>query len=115
MTAPVPGQPPAKSHVVAMLLAFFLGGIGGADFYLGHVKIAIYKIVALVVGYAFIFIGGIMGINVETGQPNMAGVVISGLGMLILFAVSIWVFVTLIMVILRKGMYGTDSNGQPLV
>ncbi len=36
------------------------------------------------------------------------------LGSLLLFAVGIWALVTFIQVLIKKGMYATDANGQPL-
>jgi TM2 domain-containing membrane protein YozV len=37
-----------KSKLVALLLAFFLGGFGGHDFYLGYTKNAVIKIILTV-------------------------------------------------------------------
>ena len=43
LTGPASGEP--KSKLAAVLLAFFLGGIGIHDFYLGYTKYGIIKIV----------------------------------------------------------------------
>lgn len=43
-----PASGEAKSKLVAVLLAFFLGGIGIHDFYLGYTKYGIIKIVLTV-------------------------------------------------------------------
>ena len=36
------------------------------------------------------------------------------IGTLVLLALGIWVLVTFIQILVRKGRYATDANGQPL-
>ena len=85
------GEP--KSWIAAALLAFFLGGFGVHNFYLGYTKRGIGQIVLCVlavltawflVGYLF------MGV------------------------LCIWVFVEFVMILARAGSYKTDVHGMPL-
>lgn len=75
----------AKNKLVAALLAFFVGGLGIHNFYLGHKKKAIIQLLLTVVG-SLIIIG-----------PVIAG---------------IWAFVDFIMILLGKIQ---DADGNDLV
>ena len=75
-----------KSYIAAALLAFFLGGFGAHNFYLGYTRKAV---IQLVMGLMTIFTFGLSGI-----------------------AVGIWAFVEFIL--LLTGSISTDGDGRPL-
>lgn len=89
---PYPGYK-QKSMLVAALVAFFLGAFGVHNFYLGNKHKGIAQLVTLVMGYATAII--LIGIPV-------------------LLALHLWVFVEFILILTRSGGYGTDNNGVPL-
>ena len=115
MSYPSVPSTPAKSKTVAALLAFFLGGFGAPDFYLGYKKVGIIKLVLWALGMILYMPG-----YASYVQSLMAGDLSAGPGFmmilcsLLLFAVGIWALVTFIQVLIKKGMYATDANGQPL-
>lgn len=74
----------SKNKIVAALLAFFLGGLGIHNFYLGYKKKAIIQLVLSLVG-SLIIIGPII--------------------------VGIWAFVEFIMILIGKI---DDAEGNPL-
>ena len=80
-TAPVVSS---KNKIVAALLAFFLGGLGIHNFYLGYTKKAIIQLVLCLAG-SLIVIGP--------------------------FIVGVWAFVEFIMILLGKI---DDAEGKPL-
>lgn len=86
-TAPVVSE---KKKIVAALLAFFLGGLGIHNFYLGHKKKAIIQLVLYIVGWATAAIG---------------------IGVVFTAAVGIWAFVEFIMILIGKI---DDADGKPL-
>lgn len=90
----VPAGYQPKSYVAAALLAFFLGGLGVHNFYLGYTTRAIWQLVLYLVGIVLSF--------VLVGLPIIIGV-------------GIWAFVEFILILLRSGSYGHDANGVPLV
>lgn len=98
--APVQG----KSRVTVGLLNLFLGGVGAGDFYLGHTQMGIYKIIALVVSYGLMVVGGLA-----------ESVVIGLLGYVLLVAYSFFVFACMIMSFMGKWIYAADSKGVPTV
>lgn len=115
MSMQPPSNPAAKSFVAALLLAFFLGSVGGPDFYLGHMKTGIYKIVLCAVGFILYMIGGVSAAVGATAEgPSGFGIFLIALGGLVLFAAGIWALVTLIQIAMRKGLYATDAQGIPL-
>jgi TM2 domain-containing membrane protein YozV len=75
-----------KSYIAAALLAFFLGGFGAHNFYLGYTRKAV---IQLVMGLMTIFTFGLSGI-----------------------AVGIWAFVEFILIL--TGSISTDGDGRPL-
>ncbi|MDK4228241.1 TM2 domain-containing protein [Corynebacterium pseudodiphtheriticum] len=89
---PYPGYK-QKSMLLSALLAFFLGTLGVHNFYLGNKQKGIIQLVMLVMGYATAII--LIGIPV-------------------LLALYLWVFVEFILILTRSGGYGTDNNGVPL-
>lgn len=89
---PYPGYK-QKSMLLSALLAFFLGTLGVHNFYLGNKQKGIIQLVMLVMGYATAII--LIGIPV-------------------LLALHLWVFVEFILILTRSGGYGTDNNGVPL-
>lgn len=80
-----------KKKIVAALLAFFLGGLGIHNFYLGHKKKAIIQLALYLVGCVLTFLLGI--------------------GAILCSAVGIWAFVEFIMILIGK--IG-DAEGKPL-
>lgn len=115
MSYPSVPSTPAKSKTVAALLAFFLGGFGAPDFYLGYKKVGIIKLVVWAVGMILYMPG-----YASYVQSLMAGDLSAGpgfmmiLGSLLLMVVGVWALVTFIQVLIKKGRYATDANGQPL-
>lgn len=83
----------SKSKVVAAVLAFFLGGTGIHNFYLGNVGRGIIQLLMLLVGSLL---------------------AIFGIGFLLLVPLSIWVIIEFIMILVGSGSYGRDSHGLPL-
>nr|WP_076389377.1 TM2 domain-containing protein [Vaginimicrobium propionicum] len=83
----------SKSKVVAAVLAFFLGGTGIHNFYLGNVGRGIIQLLMLVVGSLLS---------------------IFGIGFLLLAPLGIWVIIEFIMILVGSGNYGRDSRGVPL-
>lgn len=68
-----------KSKTIALLLAFFLGGYGIHQFYLGNKKIAITQLVLTILGYLTVVIG---------------------IGIALILAVGVWAIVDMIRIIL---------------
>lgn len=92
-SAPYHGvQPKPKSRLVALLLCLFLGSFGVHNFYYGQTKVGINKLILLAVGTVLtvIFIGAFL-----------------------LMALSIWVFIDLILIAVGGGYMATDSDGVP--
>gem|GEM_PF-145435 len=90
--APMGYQP--KSYAGAALLAFFLGGLGVHNFYLGYTGKGVAQLIITILGFVTTIIG---------------------VGFLLLLAVWIWAFIEFILILCRSGSYGYDSNGVPLV
>ncbi|MCG7254329.1 MULTISPECIES: TM2 domain-containing protein [Corynebacterium] len=96
--APVGGPQPGvygepKSWVVAALLAFFLGGLGVHNFYLGYTTRGIVQIVLNGLGWltVWFFVGFFLWV-----------------------VLAIWVLVEFVMILARAGSYKTDVRGMPL-
>ncbi|MEJ6020201.1 TM2 domain-containing protein [Corynebacterium sp. H113] len=91
----MPGGPMMsdKSKIVAALLAFFLGGFGVHNFYLGKTNVAVTQLVLYLIGLAtaFIFIG-----------------------FFILVPLGIWIFVEFILILMGSGQYAYDGQGRLL-
>lgn len=116
MSMTPPAQPVSpKSRVAAALLGFFLGGLGAPDFYLGHTKIGVIKLILTFVGSAMYVPGYTAYVNeLLMGNLNATMSPVTLIGMLIMGVVGIWVLVTFIQILIRKGRYATDAKGQPL-
>lgn len=82
-----------KSWVVATVLAFFLGSFGAHNFYLGYKNRGMTQLVLLVGGWLTSFLL---------------------IGLPVLFALYIWVFIEFLMILVRGGKYATDANGLRL-
>ena len=97
MPQPMYGMPypqgPAKSWIVAVLLAFFLGTLGVHNFYLGYTGRGVAQLVLSIVGW-------------------VTAILI--IGLLFIAIVGVWAFIDLIMLLMRSGSMATDSNGVPL-
>ncbi|AKE39083.1 Putative membrane protein [Corynebacterium camporealensis] len=89
----VPQYQQSKSWIATMLLCFFLGTFGIHNFYLGNRLRGICQLVLNGVGWLFSFI--------LIGYP-------------MLWLLWAWVLVEFVLIILRTGGYGSDSDGVPL-
>lgn len=93
---PAPGYLPlqaSKSKVAAALLAFFLGGYGAHNFYLGYMKKAWWQLGLTLFGYiTAIFV----------------------IGLAVIIGVGIWAFVEFILILVGGGSYATDAKGLPM-
>lgn len=86
-----------KSKLAAILLAFFLGGLGVHNFYLGNTNKAIAQLLLTAIGWIIIISPIIFGWIIIIGP------IISG----------IWAFVEFIM--LLTGSISSDASGQELM
>lgn len=82
-----------KSHAAAALLAFFLGGFGAHNFYLGHTGRGLIQLIMWV-----------LSILTTVLLVGFAGLMLLG----------IWVFIEFLLILFRSGSYGYDSRGIPL-
>ncbi|HJG57525.1 MAG TPA: TM2 domain-containing protein [Corynebacterium xerosis] len=93
-----------KSKVAAALLAFFLGWTGAHNFYLGHSGRAVIQLLLCTGGW---FFGLILSMTL----------ILSFIGIPLLLAsaaVSIWIFIEFIMILVGANGYDRDSDGYPL-
>lgn len=79
------------SRVVAALLAFFLGGLGIHNFYLGHTKNGLFQLLLNVIGWATL---------------------VFGIGLIFLLALFVWVMIDFFMIICNSDY--RDADGYPL-
>lgn len=93
-----------KSKIVAALLAFFLGGLGIHDFYLGNKRGGIIKLVGTLLGIVLMIAGFAAAATTSTALPFLAL-----LGWLIIFGISIWAFIDFIR-ILTGGYQPVDGS-----
>jgi TM2 domain-containing membrane protein YozV len=128
-----PAPPPStKKKVVAALLAFFLGGTGAHNFYIGNKGRAIAQLIFLIVTWVIVIVGyslAIAGTGTEmvrtySGETYYvdedADMIIGGgllaiLGYLMMGALWIWTMVEFIMILTSSGRYGRDREGYMLV
>ncbi|MEJ5998788.1 TM2 domain-containing protein [Corynebacterium sp. H130] len=89
---PMAMQPP-KQMIVAALLAFFFGGFGIHNFYLGYTNRGLTQLILMAVGLvtSLIFVG-----------------------LFICMAVGIWALVDFIMILAGSSPYDRDAKGVPL-
>ena len=93
-----------KSKVAAALLAFVLGWTGAHNFYLGHSGRAVIQLLLCTGGW---FFGLILSMTL----------ILSFIGIPLLLAsaaVSIWIFIEFIMILVGANGYDRDSDGYPL-
>ncbi|MDO4761277.1 MAG: TM2 domain-containing protein [Corynebacterium sp.] len=83
-----------KSWVVTLVLAFFLGGWGAHNFYLGNNGRAFAQLALTVLGI-------------------LTSILL--VGIFLLMIVGVWVFVEIIMTLTGAGGYDTDARGVPLL
>ena len=82
-----------KSKILAAVLAFFLGGLGVHNFYLGNTSRGVTQLVLTVIGW-------------------VTSILL--IGFVFLVAVGFWVFIEFIMILVGSGGYERDSDGYPL-
>lgn len=82
-----------KSKILAAVLAFFLGGFGVHNFYLGYTSRGITQLVLYLIGLA-------------------TSIIL--VGFVFLVAVGLWVFIEFIMILVGANGYDRDSDGYPL-
>ncbi len=83
-----------KSKVVAALLAFFLGGFGVHDFYLGNKRNGFIKLLGTLVGIALMVIG-----FAGAATSTVAVPVLAVIGYILVLGISIWAFVDFIRIL----------------
>ncbi|QGU01898.1 TM2 domain protein [Corynebacterium kalinowskii] len=86
-------QQQPKQMIVAALLAFFLGGWGAHNFYLGNTNRAVMQLIGTILG---LFTAWLI------------------IGFFILMAIGIWVLVEFVMILAGSSPYDRDANGVPL-
>ncbi|KAA8725945.1 TM2 domain-containing protein [Corynebacterium phocae] len=84
-------QPSGKSFVVAAVLAFFLGGFGVHNFFVGYNGRGVAQLLLTLFGSATAFL--------VIGVP-------------FLMAVGLWVLIDFVMILLGTGAYRRDTNGD---
>ncbi|ACR18573.1 TM2 domain-containing protein [Corynebacterium kroppenstedtii] len=82
-----------KSKVVAAVLAFFLGGFGAHNFYLGYIGVACAQLAILLISVPLMFV--VVGFFTDA-------------------ALSIWVLVEFIMILAGSARFASDANGVPV-
>lgn len=127
-------QTSPKSKIAAALLAFFLGGFGAHNFYLGlknraigQVATTVLSIILMIVGFAVMFAGfgdsydsydGTSGYYNTWDEDNGAligtGLVLIVISSIAMCAVGIWAFVEFILILVGSGNYAHDREGRPL-
>ena len=108
-----------KSKVVAAVLAWFLGGIGVHDFYLGQNRFGYYHLSAAIGGVVLYLCGAAvaaLGISLELTALTVLGVLVGAVGLMTLAANQIWQIVEFILILVGKpgGRYSVDGLGRPL-
>lgn len=88
-----------KSKIAAALLAFFLGGFGVHDFYLGNKRNGIIKLLGSILGIALMVIGFVAAATTTTTTGLAALPALALIGWLIILGVSIWAFVDFIRIL----------------
>lgn len=84
-----------KSKIVAALLAFFLGGFGIHDFYLGNKKAGFIKLALYLIGLALYIAGIVSAVTTETFALSGLAIV----GLIIILGVGIWAFIDFIRIL----------------
>ncbi len=88
-----------KSKIVAALLAFFLGGFGVHDFYLGNKRNGIIKLLGTILGIVLMVVGIAAAATTTTATGFAALPVLAIIGYIIILGVSIWAFVDFIRIL----------------
>ncbi|WP_420099875.1 NINE protein [Corynebacterium sp.] len=120
-----------KKKVVAALLAFFLGGTGAHNFYIGNKGRAVAQLIFLivtwvivVVGYSLVIAGtGTEMVRTYSGETYyvdedtdmiIGGGLLAIVGYLMMVGLWIWTMVEFIMILTTSGRYGRDRDGYML-
>ncbi|MBX9781958.1 MAG: TM2 domain-containing protein [Chitinophagaceae bacterium] len=86
-----------KSKVAAALFAFFLGGFGVHDFYLGNKRNGFIKLGGTLVGIALIIIGIAGAATTVSGLSALPALAL--IGYFLILGISIWAFVDFIRIL----------------
>ena len=84
---------------VEALLAFFLGGFGVHDFYLGNKRNGIIKLLGTILGIVLMVVGIAAAATTTTATGFAALPVLAIIGYIIILGVSIWAFVDFIRIL----------------
>ena len=87
-----------KSKIAAALLAFFLGGFGVHDFYLGNKRNGIIKLLGTLLGIVLMVVG-IAGAATSTATGFAALPALAIIGYILILGISIWAFVDFIRIL----------------
>lgn len=90
---------PVKSKTTAALLAFFLGGLGIHDFYLGKKSLGLVHLGLVAGGVVLMLVAAIAAS--ASGDPESPLFALVGLGYLVIVGNSIWAFVEFIMILVK--------------
>ena len=88
-----------KSKIAAALLAFFLGGFGVHDFYLGNKRNGLIKLIGSILGIALMVIGFVGAATTTTTTGLAALPALALIGWIIVLGISIWAFVDFIRIL----------------
>ena len=88
-----------KSKIAAALLAFFLGGFGVHDFYLGNKRNGLIKLLGSILGIALMVIGFVGAATTTTTTGLAALPALALIGWIIILGISIWAFVDFIRIL----------------
>lgn len=110
MPLSLPGVMPKKKGTAAVL-AFFLGGWGAHNFYMGDNSLGFAKLFTVGCSWMFTLLGlfGLVESNGEDGLEMLA------FGLLLGAITGIWVFVEFIMILMGAGNMAKDSRGYKLI
>lgn len=99
-----------KSKGTAAVLAFFLGGWGAHNFYLGQNGLGFAKLGLVATGWLFIIIAIASAANDSVGGFGATLIIAA----LIFISLGIWRFVEFIMILMGAGNMARDARGIPL-
>lgn len=95
-------QRPVKSKATAALLAFFLGGLGIHQFYLGKNGLALGHLALVGIGMVMMVVGAVLGVQTSATGSDSPYVAMAGLGYMVWMANSLWAFVDFIIILTKS-------------